>query len=191
MFPTLERVGRAIESSVTSLIQELPVSESLPSPSLSVSINANNRHLISHSYLPISNLIMPVCTSQSLPPLRPCLTSHFRQGWGCECTSRLAPSDLGFVSPRIILTNPVSQAVVCFAISFTTSSTRAVIPQNSLLTPKCQRQPPRQYALPHESLASSALLSSCMSHSKLLGILPPQHRLCACTDPLVPPTKIR
>jgi hypothetical protein len=55
-------------------LQELPVPESLPSPSLSVSINANNRHLISHSYLTISIWKMPVCTSQSLPPLRPCLS---------------------------------------------------------------------------------------------------------------------
>ena len=54
----------------TTLIQELPVLESMPSPSLSVSINTNIQHLISH-YLTILNWIMPVCTSQSLPPLRP------------------------------------------------------------------------------------------------------------------------
>jgi hypothetical protein len=56
------------------------------------------------------NWIMPDCTSQSLPPLRPCLAPHFSQGWGCECTSRLAPPDLGFANPRIISTNPVSRA---------------------------------------------------------------------------------
>ena len=90
-----------------------------------MSINANTRHLMSHSYLTISNCIMPVCTSQSLPPLRPCLTSHshFRQGWGCECTFHLAPPDFGFDNFRIKSTNPVSQAVVYFAISFTTSCT--------------------------------------------------------------------
>ncbi len=64
----------------------------LSSQPFSVSINANGRHLISHSYqryLTISNWIMPVYTSQFLPPLRPFLTLQFRQGWGCECTSRL------------------------------------------------------------------------------------------------------
>ena len=81
------------------------------------------------------NWIMPDCTSQSLPPLRPCLTSHFRQGWGCECTFRLAPPDFGFDNFRIKSTNPVSQAVVYFAISFITSSTRAAIPQTSFPTP--------------------------------------------------------
>jgi hypothetical protein len=102
-----------------------------------MSINANNRHLISHSYLTTSNWIMPACTSQSLPPLRPWLTPHFRQGWGC---SRLAPSDLGLANPRIISTNPVSRVAVCFAINSTTPSTRAAVPQTSLPTSKCQRQ---------------------------------------------------
>jgi hypothetical protein len=36
------------------LIQELPVPESLPSPPFSVSLNANNRHLRSHSCLATS-----------------------------------------------------------------------------------------------------------------------------------------
>jgi hypothetical protein len=67
-----------------SLIQELPVLESLPSPSHSVSFNVNNWHLISHSSLTISNWIVLVCTSQSLPPLHPCLPLHFRQGWGAS-----------------------------------------------------------------------------------------------------------
>jgi hypothetical protein len=112
----------------TSLIQELPVPESLPSPSLSVSISANNRHRISYSYLTTSNWIVTVCTSQSSPPLRPCLTPNFRQGWGCECTSRLAPTDLGFAYPRIISTNPVSRGALCFAINSNTPRTRAAIP---------------------------------------------------------------
>ena len=94
-----------------------------------------DQHLISHSFLTqvqttditnsfltTSNWILPVHTHRSLPPLRPCLTSHFRQGWSCECTFRLAPSDLGFAGPRIIPTNPSSRAAVCFAINFTTSS---------------------------------------------------------------------
>ena len=140
-----------------------------------MSINANIQHLLSHSYLTILNWIMPVCTSQSLPPLRPCLTSHFRQGWGCECTFRLAPPDFGFDNFRIKSTNPVSQAVVYFAISFITSSTRAAIHQTSLPIPKCQRQPPRQSALPHESLAHPL---PCCPHAYLtqtcpvFGILP-------------------
>ena len=58
-------------------------------------------------------MIVSVCTSQSLPPLRPCLTPHFRQGWGCECTSRLASPDLGFADPRIVSTNPESRPAVC------------------------------------------------------------------------------
>jgi hypothetical protein len=53
---------------------------------------------------------MPVHTPQSLPPLRSCLTAHFRQRWGCKCTLRLAPPDLGFANPRIIPTNPASRA---------------------------------------------------------------------------------
>jgi hypothetical protein len=141
--------------------------EHLPSPSLSVSINTNNRHLISHSYLPMPNWIMPVRTSQSLPLLRPCLTSHFRQVWGRECTSRLAPPDLGFGNPRIISTDPISQAVSCFAISSTTSRTRAAIPQTSLPTLKCHHQPPRQYTLLNEFLAHPLpRFSSCIPHSR-------------------------
>jgi hypothetical protein len=52
---------------------------------------------MSHSCLTTSNWMMPVHTPQSLPPLRPCLTAHFRQGLGCKRTPRLAPPDLGFV----------------------------------------------------------------------------------------------
>jgi hypothetical protein len=77
--------------SCISLIQELPVLEPIPSPSLSMSISANNQHLISHSYLTISNWIMPVCTSQSLPPFSPCLPLHFRQGWGASVLSSSQP----------------------------------------------------------------------------------------------------
>ena len=47
---------------------------------------------------------------------------------------RLAPPDLGVASPRIKSTNPVSQAVVCSAISFTTSSPRAAMRHTSLPT---------------------------------------------------------
>jgi hypothetical protein len=80
LIQTLDRVGRAIEYSIAPPCRELPVPESLPSPPFSVSINASNRHLTSHSCLTTSNWIMPVYTSQSLPPLCPCLTTHFRQG---------------------------------------------------------------------------------------------------------------
>jgi hypothetical protein len=173
-------------------VQELPVPESVPSPSLSVSFNANNRHLISDSYLTRSNWTMPVCTSQSLPPLRPGLAPRFRQGWGCECTSRLAPPDLWFADPRIISSNPVSRAAVCFAINSTTSSTR-VAPQTSLPTPKCQRQPPRKSVLPHESLAHpppgcshACLTQNCPD----LGILRPRH-LLGFDDHFAPPTSAR
>jgi len=107
------------------LIQDLQVPESPPPPSFPLSINANNRHLMSHSYLTTSHWIMPVCTSQSLPPLRPCLTPHR----GCECTSHLAPSDLGLANPRIISTNPVSRVAVCFAINSIAPSSRLAIPQ--------------------------------------------------------------
>ena len=74
-----------------------------------------------------------------------------------------------FASPRIKSTNPFSQAVVCSAIIFTTSSTRAAMPQTSLPTPNasvnllvnlhCPTSPsPR---------SSSALLSSFVPHSRL------------------------
>ena len=49
--------------------------ESLPPPSLSVSINANNRRLMSHSYLTTSNGKMPVCT---------CVLSVYFQGHRAE-----------------------------------------------------------------------------------------------------------
>ncbi len=129
--------------------------------------NANNRHLISHPYLTTSNWIMPVCTSQSLPPLRPCLPLHFRQGLGASVLSASHTPDFP---------------------SYT----------------KCQRQPPRQYALSHESLAHPPHFCppACITQNcPALGILPPRRRLgfaihsallrlslrvCGCTDPLVP-----
>ena len=49
--------------------------ESLPPPLLSVSINANNRRLMSHSYLTTSNGKMPVCT---------CVLSVYFQGHRAE-----------------------------------------------------------------------------------------------------------
>jgi hypothetical protein len=55
----------------TPLIQEWPVPESLPSQPSSVSMNANNRHLISHSCLTISNWIMPIHAILTSPPPLP------------------------------------------------------------------------------------------------------------------------
>jgi hypothetical protein len=56
-----------------------------------VSIDANNQHLIPHSYLTKLHWIMPVYTSQTLPPLCPCLPLHFRQGWGASVLSASHP----------------------------------------------------------------------------------------------------
>jgi hypothetical protein len=83
-------------------------------------MDTNDRHLISHSFLTTSNWITLVNTPRSLPPLQPCITFCFRQGWGCKCTFRIATPDLGFAGPRIIPTNPSSMDVVCFAINSTT-----------------------------------------------------------------------
>ena len=144
------------------------VPESLPSPPLSVPIYTNDRHLMSHSFLTTLNWILLGHTPRSLPPLRPCFTSHFTQGWGCECTFRLALPDLGFASPRIIPTSPSSRAIVCFAINSTTQSSRADIPRthlplhnaNANFLADMHRHP----RVPH---LFSASLSSCRLHSTL------------------------
>jgi hypothetical protein len=126
---------------------------------------------------------MPVHTPQSLPPLRPCLNAHFRQVWGCKCTLRLAPTDLGFSNPRIIPTNPASRDAVCFAINSTTSSSRVAISQTSLPTPKCQRQLPRQYASPTSPFLIFRLV--VLVHASLKIAQPLENKLtspwpCAC-----------
>ena len=141
----------------------------ITSPPLSVSMDANDRHLISQSFLTTSSWILSVHTLLSLPPLRPCLAAHFRQGWDCECTLRLATSDLGFANPRIIPTYPASRAAVRFVLPSTTSKLVPGLPYprllflhqnanvNFLANMHCPRVP----------RSSAALLSSCRPHSKL------------------------
>ena len=99
MLPTLDRARRAIES--TPLIQELPVTESSPPSSFPMSINANNRHLISYSYLTTSNWILPVCKSQSGLTNPRIISTNLVVGSQCALPSTPLPLVLGQPYPRL------------------------------------------------------------------------------------------
>jgi len=131
------------------LIQELPVLESIPSPSLSVSISANNQHLISHSYLNILNWIMPVCTSQSPAPrtekdyLDAQKTQRIGNGRWCNspvtyvAVSHICPIYiLSHVCPIYILYMPfLSSSVLAMAAGLAPGNSCGCVPYMSHICP--------------------------------------------------------